>query len=56
MFPDKGTVDYRGVRSSDTDDFKKDIENIIEALGRQGMDRVIVVDLTREEIGSGSCG
>ena len=50
-FRDNGTVDYSNVRSSDTDDFKKDIENIIEALGKQGLDRVIVVDLTCEEIG-----
>ena len=50
-FRDNGTVDYSNVRSSDTDDFKKDIENIIEALRKQGLDRVIVVDLTCEEIG-----
>lgn len=50
-FRDNGTIEYGNVRSSDTDDFKKDIENIIEALKKQGMDRVIVVDLTREEIG-----
>jgi ribosomal protein S12 methylthiotransferase accessory factor len=50
-FRDNGTVDYSNVRSSDTDNFKKDIENIIEALGKQGLDRVIVVDLTCEEIG-----
>jgi ribosomal protein S12 methylthiotransferase accessory factor len=50
-FRDNGIVDYTQVRSSDTDDFKKDIENIIAALKKQGMDRVIIVDLTREEIG-----
>jgi putative methanogenesis marker protein 1 len=50
-FRDNGTVDYSGIRSSDTDDFRKDIENIIVALGKQGLDRVIVTDLTREEIG-----
>ena len=50
-FRDNGTEDYSGIRSSDTDDFRKDIENIIVALGKQGLDRVIVTDLTREEIG-----
>jgi ribosomal protein S12 methylthiotransferase accessory factor len=50
-FQDNGTIDYGTVRSSDTDDFKKDIENIIGSLEKQGMDRVIIVDLTREEIG-----
>jgi thioglycine synthase len=50
-FRDNGTVDYSTIKSSDTDDFKKDIENIIAALKKQGMDRVIIVDLTREEIG-----
>jgi YcaO-like protein with predicted kinase domain len=50
-FRDNGTVDYSSVLSSDTDDFKKDIENIIGSLEKQGLDRVIIVDLTREEIG-----
>lgn len=50
-FRDNGTVDYSSVKSSDTSDFKKDIENVIAALRKQGMDRVIIVDLTREEIG-----
>jgi ribosomal protein S12 methylthiotransferase accessory factor len=44
-------VDYADIPSSDTDDFQKDIRNIIDALGKKGLDRVIVVDLTREEIG-----
>ncbi|OPX64856.1 MAG: YcaO-like family protein [Methanoregula sp. PtaU1.Bin006] len=50
-FRDNGTEDYKNLTSSDTDDFKKDIENIIAALDKQGLDRVIIVDLTREEIG-----
>jgi ribosomal protein S12 methylthiotransferase accessory factor len=50
-FKDRGTVDYGQLRSSDTDDFKKDIEHIVAALKKQGMERVILVDLTREEIG-----
>ena len=39
------------LRSFDSDDFLKDIRFIMDALEKQGMDRVIVVDLTREEIG-----
>ena len=50
-YRDNGTVDYKTIPSSDTDDFLKDINNIIAALEKQGLDRVIVVDLTREEIG-----
>jgi ribosomal protein S12 methylthiotransferase accessory factor len=50
-FRDNGAIEYGSVRSFDTDDFKKDIENIIGSLEKQGMDRVIIVDLTREEIG-----
>ncbi len=50
-YRDNGTVDYKTIPSSDTDDFLKDINNIIAALEKQGLDRVIVIDLTREEIG-----
>jgi ribosomal protein S12 methylthiotransferase accessory factor len=50
-FRDNGSTDYGRIPSTDTDDFKKDIENIMGLLEKQGMDRVIVVDLTREEIG-----
>ncbi len=50
-FRDNGTVDYTCVKSSDTDDFKTDIDSIIAALKKLGMDRVIIADLTREEIG-----
>ena len=50
-YRDNGTVDYKTIPSSDTDDFLKDINNIIAALGKKGLDRVIVIDLTREEIG-----
>ncbi len=50
-YRDNGTVDYKTIPSSDTDDFLKDINNIITALEKKGLDRVIVVDLTREEIG-----
>jgi len=50
-FKDNGTVNYGNLRSFDSDDFAKDIRFAIEALNKQGLDRVIVVDLTREEIG-----
>jgi ribosomal protein S12 methylthiotransferase accessory factor len=50
-YRDNGTVDYADIPSSDTDDFLQDIHNIITALKKKGLDRVIVVDLTREEIG-----
>jgi len=50
-FRDNGTEAYSSVKSSDTDDFKKDIELIVRSLGKQGLDRVIIVDLTRQEIG-----
>jgi thioglycine synthase len=50
-FRDNGSIDYSSIASSDTDDFRKDIEQILAALEKQGLDRVIVVDLTLEEIG-----
>jgi YcaO-like protein with predicted kinase domain len=50
-FRDNGTEEYSSVLSSDSDDFLTDIRFMIEALNKQGLDRVIVVDLTREEIG-----
>ena len=50
-FRDNGSIGYSSIPSSDTDDFQKDIENIVSALEKQGLDRVIIVDLTREEIG-----
>jgi YcaO-like protein with predicted kinase domain len=50
-FKDNGTVDYNQIASYDSDDFLTDINYIIEALRNKGLERVIVVDLTREEIG-----
>jgi ribosomal protein S12 methylthiotransferase accessory factor len=50
-YRDNGTIPYKDVASFDSDDFKKDIEFVVESLKKQGLDRVIVVDLTREEIG-----
>ncbi len=50
-FKDNGTVDYSTIRSYDSDDFLKDIHLMIDALNKKGLDRVIVIDLTRDEIG-----
>jgi len=50
-FKDSGRVDFSTIPSYDTDDFVKDTHVMIDHLNRQGLDRVIVVDLTREEIG-----
>jgi ribosomal protein S12 methylthiotransferase accessory factor len=50
-FKDNGVVDYNRIASCDSDDFLTDIQFVTEALKKQGLDRVIVVDLTREEIG-----
>ena len=38
-------------RSRDTDDFREDISHLLTRLKAQGFERVIVVNLTREEIG-----
>ena len=35
----------------DSDDFLTDISNMVSRLGERGMDRVIVSDLTRDDIG-----
>ncbi len=50
-FKDNGQIDYNQVASYDSDDFLTDIHFILDALSKKGLDRVIVVDLTREEIG-----
>ncbi len=50
-FRDNGTLDYSTIASCDSDDFLEDIRFMVEALKSKGLDRVIVVDLTREEIG-----
>jgi|WetSurMetagenome_2_1015567.scaffolds.fasta_scaffold139386_2 thioglycine synthase len=49
-YRDNGTEPYAAIPSSDSDDFAKDIQAVIAALKQQGLDRVIVADLTREEI------
>jgi ribosomal protein S12 methylthiotransferase accessory factor len=44
-------VPFSALPSAENDDFLADIGAIVSALGRAGMTRVIVADLTREEIG-----
>ncbi|MCW3132917.1 MAG: YcaO-like family protein [Methanophagales archaeon] len=45
--------DFESVNSfsSDSDDFLDDIKYTVERIRRAGLERVVVVDLTREEIG-----
>jgi ribosomal protein S12 methylthiotransferase accessory factor len=50
-FEADGEVDLQEIRSLDTPDFLEDITTIVASLRRKGLDRVIVVDLTRPEIG-----
>jgi putative methanogenesis marker protein 1 len=45
------TRDFSEIVSHDSDDFLRDIEYATSHLEEAGLDRVIVVDLTREEIG-----
>jgi putative methanogenesis marker protein 1 len=45
------TIEYDAIRSCDGDDFRDDIFCMTGALERRGLDRVIVCDLTRPEIG-----
>ena len=42
---------FSALPSSENDDFLEDIGVVVSALGRAGMDRFLVADLTREEIG-----
>jgi ribosomal protein S12 methylthiotransferase accessory factor len=50
-FRDNGTSGFSTIPSYDSDDFLTDIRYMIGALNKQGLDRVIVCDLTRDEIG-----
>ncbi|HTY14094.1 MAG TPA: YcaO-related McrA-glycine thioamidation protein [Methanoregulaceae archaeon] len=50
-FESEGEKDFKTVQSCDSDDFRKDIERVVSALAVAGLDRVIVVDLTRPNIG-----
>jgi ribosomal protein S12 methylthiotransferase accessory factor len=43
--------DFTTIPSRDTDDFLTDIRNVVDALGNAGLNNVIVVDLTRPDIG-----
>jgi len=44
-------VPFAALPSQENDDFLKDIGAVVAALGEAGMTRVLVADLTREEIG-----
>lgn len=50
-FVDSGTEQFSQIRSQDSEDFLDDIRLMLKRLEDAGMDRAIVVDLTREEIG-----
>jgi len=50
-FETEKKVSFSEIPSHDTDDFLKDIRYVTDALGKAGLDRVIVCDLTRPEIG-----
>jgi len=44
-------VPFSALPTAENDDFLKDIGGIVTSLGKAGMDRVLVADLTRGEIG-----
>ncbi len=50
-FEGKTEIEFSRVNSLDTEDFLDDIRIMTESLRKCGMDRVMVVDLTRPEIG-----
>jgi len=50
-FEDIGTKSFGEIESQDSEDFLDDINLMLRRLEASGMDRAIVVDLTREEIG-----
>lgn len=50
-FDTTDTKDFSEVKSYDSDDFLDDIKYMLARLEEAGMNRAIVVDLTREEIG-----
>jgi len=50
-FEAQDAIDFTNLRTYDSDDFLDDIFFIAESLKKQGMERVITVDLTRPEIG-----
>ena len=50
-FSDSESRPFSEIRSQDSDDFLDDINLMLKRLEEAGMERAIVVDLTREEIG-----
>ena len=50
-FSGQGEIPFSSVMSCDTDDFLTDIRGVCDSLKRKDLSRVIVVDLSRAEIG-----
>ncbi len=50
-FESSPTKSFHEIESFESDDFLQDIKYMIEKLEKAGLDRVVVVDLSREEIG-----
>jgi len=50
-FAENGSIEFSGMPSFDSDDFLTDIGHVTDRLAAAGLSRVIVVDLTRPEIG-----
>jgi ribosomal protein S12 methylthiotransferase accessory factor len=48
---DRGCVAFTSVPSFESESFEQDVAQLLRAIARVGCDRVIVVDLTRPEIG-----
>jgi len=50
-FADGDTIEFAAMPSFDSDDFLTDINHVTDRLSTAGLSRVVVVDLTRPEIG-----
>lgn len=50
-FTDGDTLEFAAMPSFDSDDFLTDINRVLDRLAAAGLSRVVVVDLTRPEIG-----
>ncbi len=50
-FAESETIQFAAMPSFDSDDFLTDINHVVDRLGAAGLSRVVVVDLTRPEIG-----
>ena len=48
---DRGCVQFASVPTVESDSFEEDLTRLLGAIARAGCDRVVVVDLTRPEIG-----